>query len=252
MTDLEIKKSLNQYVETLRGKDKEFDKFFSLIEKESETFYILGGLLRNLYFEEKNNIRDIDIITKNLNLKNLEKFKHKKNRFGSYKFIFNFIDIDLWDFKDNWGYKNNIIKNQGTLKEISKGTLFNIDSLVMDYKRQIIEKRLFEQIKRSKRIDFTIRNKRMIKANPCPEINILRILINSEKYKLKISKEVKKYIYDYLEKDFYIKLEKIYQSQFKHYNQEKIKMCELKYKLKKLEKRKKFHNNGGIKNDNKI
>lgn len=101
MTDLEIKKTLNQYVETLRENDKEFNEFFSMIEEESETFYILGGSLRELYFNNSKNIRDIDIITKGLDIEKLEIFKYKKNRFGSYKIIFKTIDVDIWDFKEN-------------------------------------------------------------------------------------------------------------------------------------------------------
>lgn len=236
MTDLEIKKILNQYVETLRENDKEFNKFFSMIEKESETFYILGGLLRELYFNNSKNIRDIDIITKGLDIEKLKVFKYKKNRFGSYKIIFETIDVDIWDFKDNWGYKSNIINKEATLSDLSKGTFFNIDSLVIDYKKQLLEKALFEKANKFKTIDFTIKNKKLINLNPCPEINILRLLINSEKYNLKFSKNIKKYIRNYLKEDFELKLNEIYKSQFKHYNQEKIKVQELKKRLKRIEK----------------
>lgn len=239
MTDLEIKDLLNCYIKTLKNKDEEFNTFFSLLEEEAEKVYILGGILRNLYFEENNSIRDIDIITKKLDFKKLEKFEHKKNRFGSYKFIFNYVDVDIWDFKENWGYKNKIIKNEGTLEEISKGTFFNIDSLVIDYKEQLLEKRLFERINKFKTIDFTIKKKELIKLNPCPEINILRLLINSEKYKLKLSPQIKNYIQHYIEKDFETKLNQIYESQFKHYKQEKISLKEIRNRLKKIENKRK-------------
>lgn len=238
MTDLEMKNLLDCYVETLRKEDKEFDLFFSLIEEKTEKFYILGGLLRELYlFKEKSNIRDIDIIAKGFDLKEMESFKHKKNRFGSYKFIFNTIEVDIWDFKDNWSYKYNIIEDEGTLINISKGTFFNMDSLVIDYKNKVIEKRFFENMKKRNIIDFTIKSKKKINLNPCPEINILRLLVNSEKYNLKFSNEVKKYIQNYLNIEFEKKLEKIYDSQFKHYNQEVISFKNLKNKLRKLEKK---------------
>ncbi len=177
------------------SKSPSIKQFFSTLEKFGDLI-IIGGALRDISFN--NNPRDIDIIlseNKEFSWDSLS-INYKKNRFGGAKINIDNIEFDFWLKKDNWANKNKYIEN--SIAELTKGTFFNIDSLVYDYTNRKLYSEIYLQCIENKTLDITLKyNKDYILSNPTPEINIIRAFYNKEKYNLNFSKEVINYINDW-------------------------------------------------------
>jgi hypothetical protein len=208
--------------------------FFSILEKYGDLI-IIGGALRDIH--ENKEPRDIDIILKeniNFDWQELNTFNFVKNRFGGAKLKIDKTEIDFWLLKDNWANKNNFIKN--SVKELRKGTFFNIDSLIFNYSNNEMYIDVYEECLKNKEIDIILKgNPKYIENNPTPEINIIRAFYNSQKYDLKLSLEVKKYISGWLRKNSNFPEKKLKTYEKKHYkNKEIFKEDEYKKMLKKM------------------
>ena len=221
---------------------KKYNNLESFLERINENgrLYILGGSVRDSFYKKKNEytIRDLDLIfSKDIKkIKNiLEEYDYSINRFGGYKIKFFDIEVDIWSYKDNWATKNYFKPRdkKNMIDLISYGTLLNIDSLVYDYRNKSICYDYFKEAYESSIIDFITTDKRYIEINPNKPLNIFRIIYLMSIYELSLSLSITTYIKEYI-KNHNNYLEEIYQSQLKHYRQEKLKKNELCMKLKKV------------------
>lgn len=183
------------YIDNLK-KEPLFRNFFTTLERYGDII-IVGGALRDV---ASNRIpRDLDIIlkeNKEFEWRCLDSLNYKMNRFGGAKLKIKNLEIDFWLMKDNWANKNNFIKNE--VEELTKGTFFNVDSLVFDYSKKVIYEDYYNQCLNTRILDIVLKeNRKYIYDNPTPEINIVRAFHNKKKYDLEFSETVIKYIYNW-------------------------------------------------------
>lgn len=179
----------------------DFSSVWNFLEERSD-FFLVGGFLRDMLFEEVP--RDIDILIKAFPegfssvIEALPSGVLKRNRFGGYKFIFENIELDLWSFKQNWSFREGLVEELSD--NIHEGCFFNIDSMVFDYKRQEIYFDSFYESFKDGTLDFSMDDENYVNSNPSHDMNILRSILLAQKYNLKWSGNVKDYINEWVKK----------------------------------------------------
>lgn len=221
MITFNFEKYLLKLFKEITGLSDIFDKIGG-----KNNLYIVGGSIRDAYYNEINDysVRDIDLIIHEQNNELdsiLKDYNYEKNRFGGYKISLEKIEVDIWTYNDNWAIKNKLVNETSIIRNIAKGALLNIDSLVYDYYNKKINDELFYKVLESKEIDFVTDNQDYINLNPNKELNIFRILYSKQKYELSLSQNIKKYIKEFTKEELNY-LDIIYKSQFKHYQDEKL------------------------------
>lgn len=230
-------------------KNKQFDSYLKKIEDDNVELknlikrvikkgdlYIIGGALRDFYFYDLDDykIRDLDLVfsEKIVEIEEiLKEYSYCKNRFGGYKLKLKNLSIDIWSYYDSWAFKNKLIKgNKCNLSNLARGTYLNIDSLVYNYNNSQIYNRFFKEVLEKKEIEFVIKNKDYIEENPNSNINIIKMLYMKKKYNLNLSTKIKEYIIKYSEKNY----EKLYSSQFQHYNKKILEKEEIKTMIEEI------------------
>lgn len=169
--------------------DKEV--YNKLIEISKKTdFQIFSGVIRN-FFLNKYNIRDLDIV---LNSKiDLEQIFHKnnikRNSFGGYKIKVQDLEIDLWYVKNTWAYNYQKTLDFFLAENLPDTAFFNFSSISYSFKKQkFFYKKDFLRFLRDKEINV------VYKPNSNPALCIVNTLYYSNKYNLKISKNLFEYL----------------------------------------------------------
>lgn len=221
----EIKRYLQEYPPAL-------EVFNNLLEIGD--VYAIGGLPRE-YMDNGaiKTLRDADfsIYIKDQSLwdKLLNKIPHKINQFGGHKFQCKEFFVDIWDVKNTWAFKNNIIRitDQKYFENLSQSVFLNMDAIVYDITNNRWNKSIYEDAMERKVLDI------VLKENPFVELNILRAMILRRKYEMVYADTLKNIICEYSKNndDFAEKIMNIQKKRYKNnvlekeMVQEEIFMC---------------------------
>lgn len=219
----------------------EYPNANSLINKLGQygELLLFGGAIREYNDNRFKNIpRDFDIVVNkkdnNVNLDTvLEDFYYKKNRFNGYKLNVSGIEFDIWELENTWAFKENKINcSKNEYKYRLQDTVFlNIDSLVYNLTDEEMFSDKYESAMNSKEIDVVLED------NPYKELNIVRAIELKNKYNMKFSKKLKNIIKSFIdENDDCINycVNKLYEVQYNHYLQYKVKRRTIEKELNKI------------------
>jgi hypothetical protein len=232
------------------------DKFINYLEKklDLDVLYFLNhllsngeviifsGVIRNFFIEYKGELRDLDLVIKLPENKNIESiiknYHYIKNSFGGFKIKIKGINIDLWEIEKTWAIKTNKIEMMlFDTYNLPNTSFFNFSSVIfiLNYK-QFIPTQEFIEFINSKEIDL------VLKENPLPQLCIVNTFYYQKKYRLKVSKNLKEYIVDnfnnYTESDYNSIQLKHFKSIIFNYIQ--LKMLFNKYKIEILKSQNNF------------
>ena len=206
------------------------DKIVSFINeiKLHTNVYLFSGIIRDFFIHQKNDFRDIDLIIEDeLEIETIySEMVFKKNSFGGYKIIIENINIDLWVVKNTWAL------NYGQLKlsfehidHLPYTTFFNFSSILFSLNtNKFIVGKPFLQFLRDKKINV------VFKDNPYPELCIINSFYYSDKYKIKLSKELIKYIIN----EYNLNISSYIDIQKKHYGYIKYSIDDLIKRINSL------------------
>ena len=170
--------------------------------------YLFSGIIRDYFIKSENTFRDIDFIVSIENIDDIiSNYNYTKNSFGGYKIMIDAVTVDIWSIKNTWGILN---KSYIPFPELLPNTtFFNASSILYSLKnKQFIIGRPFLNFLRNKKLDI------VLEKNPTPALCIINSLYYSQKYSLKISKELSRYILNNY--DIYVnELENVQRKHFK-------------------------------------
>ena len=176
--------------------------------------YLFSGVIRNYFLKKNYDLRDIDfMIEDDLDIKKLfPKLFITKNSFGGYKTKIDSLSVDLWSINKTWGLSRGQPKlpfeSEDTSEEIPNTTFFNSSSIIFSMnERKFIIGKPFLRFLRDKELDV------VLEENPYPALCIINSFYYSEKYRLKLSKKLKKYIIH----NYSTNVEKFNEVQIKHF-----------------------------------
>lgn len=174
-------------------------KFFLYESLVEGTAYIVGGYLRDIANGKTS--RDLDIIF-NLPSNRLttiltnSKLKFKINRMGGVKINLYDYQVDLWNFENNWSFRNKLVKlnEQYIVENIAEGCFYNFDSIVININNLELCSKYYNECIEKRELDIIQKNDNYKKLNPTIEANILRAIFLHVKYDLQYSKNCKDYL----------------------------------------------------------
>ena len=144
---------------------------------------VFGGFVRDYLFKGEYNYRDVDIVVdiksdilKTAIKKYIEKAIISVNRFNGYKIQFENVSVDLWALEDTWAIKHKFFGKEQLLDTV----YLNIDAYAYDLSTNTYIDNC--NIK-PKPTEIDIR----FAINPNENLNLIRCLVLSKKYKLQIS-----------------------------------------------------------------
>lgn len=156
--------------------------------------YLFSGIIRDYFLEAEHSFRDIDfVIEDDLEIESLfSDLPIRKNTFGGYKIMIDSITIDLWSIKNTWGIKINPFlpfAEFSDILELPRTTFFNSSSILFSLNdKEFIVGKPFLDFLEKKELDI------VLEKNPEPALCVINSLYYKEKYQLKLSKKLKKYI----------------------------------------------------------
>lgn len=197
----------------------------SLINQLQEYGEVLlfGGVIREYNDSKFNNMpRDFDIvinkINSNVKLDNvLNNFLYYKNRFDGYKIEIDSIKLDIWELEKTWAFREKKVeysKNEYPYK-LQETVFLNIDSIVYNLTTKEVYNDKYREAMELKELDI------VLEENPYKDLNILRALVFKRKYNMKFSDKLTLILEEYIQKN-YDYINKLYEVQFKHYNEYKL------------------------------
>ena len=179
--------------------------------------YLFGGGVRDLLNNSLEQVRDLDFVIKSKNNEeiNLESYipdniTFKKNRFNGYKIYFDNLIIDIWDIKNTWAFKSNLLDD--SVENLLDSVYLNIDSLLYYLNENKYINNCDKTYKKIKQLDI------ILEKTPCEKLNLLRAIIYKNKYSLKISNNLKKRFYNYVYEDNESLINDFMVLQKEHYN----------------------------------
>ena len=186
----ESSNDFNNHFDTIVSSSSVLD-FIKDIKSRTQV-YLFSGLIRDYFLNKNDGIRDIDLIIEDdLAVEQIySEFDIYKNSFGGYKIIIDNTTIDLWAIKNTWGLNYGQLNlSFGYLNHLPETTFFNFSSILfsLNNKEFIVGKNFLEFLN-NKKLDV------VLEANPFPELCIVNTFYYSEKFNLKLSKNLKEYI----------------------------------------------------------
>lgn len=216
---MQIEKSLSNdsFLSYLNSKLEE--NVLNILEKMNNELdlVVFSGVIRDFALKHEGELRDLDLVVlRNFNniekiIKDFDEVYFIKNSFGGYKLQINDTIIDIWDIKDTWAFKNQKVEISMFLEhDLPNSCFFNFSSIVFDMKRgEFIESKKFNKFLKTKVLDIVLED------NPYPELCIVNTFYYQDKYHLKISKSLKKYLEKNFSKISKISFDNIQQKHFK-------------------------------------
>lgn len=183
---------------------------------------IFGGFVRDYLYKQKHNFRDIDIVV-DIDNNSLKKLINKYftnatisiNQYEGYKIHLKNVCVDIWSLQNTWAIKNGYFPKEHLLKTV----YLNIDA----YGYELSSNSYIDNCDTKKKpteIDICF------EINPNEELNLIRSIVLSKKYKINISNSLKIKIIK-LTNDK-IKMKKIEKLQIDHYGKILISANEFK------------------------
>lgn len=207
------------------GKDSNTLNFIEELSNVGELLFF-GGSIRDIcVFPEKPPMpRDFDIAIKFKDKNTFDlitrKYKHRKNRFGGYKFTISNIEFDIWDLENTWAFKYTDL--QPSEENLAKSVYLNIDGIVYNFNKSKLYDEIFRTSIRDCKLDITL------EENPQVELNLLRALVFKEKYNLVFSNRLKNVFKYYLKDESEKLIENLYKLQHSHYKDSYLSKEEIK------------------------
>ena len=203
--------------------------FFYYIERNYKLI-VFGGSVRDyLYFEERYQVRDFDFVIAGLENKKMlislikkyfKNLKYSVNQFDGFKIITENITLDCWRLDDTYAFCRG--KAEKGVEQLLNTTMLNIDCYAYDMsERQYVSKcneNVFPHV-----IDFNLYIEELL------EINLVRALIYSRKYNLRLSTQIKEKLRVVMHDE--IRKEKMMNFLDTHYDKEIINWNEVKNKI---------------------
>ncbi len=175
-----------------------FKKFLYDVLVEG-TAYVVGGYLRDIVNGVKS--RDVDIILnlpsdRLISILESSKLLYSINRMGGVKVRLNNSDVDLWNFENNWSFKNNLVKynQQYIVENIAEGCFYNFDSIVININDLELCSKYYNECVGKKELDIIQKNDNYKKLNPTIEANIIRAIFLKNTYGLQYSQNCSDYL----------------------------------------------------------
>lgn len=187
----DIISSVREFLTEYAGANDFFDRVCQLGD-----IYLMGGLLRS-YRDSLggagriSKIRDMDIA---IDIKDqagwdslVENYAYTVNRFGGYKFFFGKLQVDIWDVKNTWAFREGKVEviDGDYLTALAKSVYLNLDSIVYDVKRDKWCDMGYTEALESGVLDI------VLAENPYIELNIMRAMLARDKYGLHYSDSLK-------------------------------------------------------------
>lgn len=185
-----VESSSNSFIQYLNRNIESgvISKIYELL-KYSDV-YFFSGVIRD-FFLKKNKIRDIDIVLSS-KCPIEEIFADSvisKNSFGGYKIITTSITIDIWYLHESWAFKHQRTLDFALEKQIAKTAFFNFSAVIFDLKNNNFNYTIhFLRFLRDKKIDV------VFEPNQNTKLCVVNTLYYADKFNLKISSKLKKYI----------------------------------------------------------
>lgn len=150
--------------------------------------YIYSGIIRDFFLGNTRKIRDIDIV---LDCDSIADVIHNEsinyNRFGGLKLHKNHMSIDVWLLKDTWGIKRK--KLEASPESLLETAFYNFSTIVYHYNtNSFIFKEDFLSFINNNMLDC------VYEENPLPELCIINTMYYQNKFKLKISENLRLWI----------------------------------------------------------
>lgn len=130
--------------------------------------YLFGGGVRDLLNNNLDYVRDLDFVIKSSNneIINLESYipnhiSFKKNRFNGYKIFFDNFIMDIWDIKNTWAFKSNLLDD--SVENLLNSVYLNIDSLLYYLNENRYINNCDKTYKKNKAIRYYFRKKSLRK-----------------------------------------------------------------------------------------
>lgn len=163
------------------------------IIKTETNIYLFSGVIRNYFINKRfEGLRDIDfLIEDDLDLTIMfPKYEISKNNFGGYKIHTTNNTIDIWAIKNTWALNYGQLKiKYSQLDYLPNTTFFNFSSILYSLNnKEFIVGKPFLRFLRDKELDI------VMEQNPFPSLCIVNSFYYSDKYSLKMSGKLKKYI----------------------------------------------------------
>lgn len=180
---IEIEKYLEKYPPAL--------ELFKILLKTGEV-YAVGGMLRE--FKDNGKIIDLRDADFSVHIKNremwnalLEKIPYTRNNFGGYKFLCSGFIIDVWNVKETWAFRENIIEvEEGKyFEKLAQSVFLNVDAIVYDFINDRWNDMIYQQAMEKRELGV------VLKSNPFVELNILRAMVLRKRYEMFYSNELK-------------------------------------------------------------
>ena len=179
--------------------------------------YLFGGGVRDLLNNSLDSVRDLDFVIKSRNDEEIDlesyipnHINFKKNRFKGYKIFFDNLIIDIWDIKNTWAFKSNLLDD--SVENLLDSVYLNIDSLLYYLNENKYINNCDKTYKKIKQLDI------VLKETPCEKLNLLRALVYKNKYSLKMSNKLKKQFYKYININNENLINEFMRLQKEHYN----------------------------------
>jgi hypothetical protein len=118
----------------------------------------------------------------------------RKTRFGGYKLCIEGKEIDIWELKKTWAIHHRP-KFEMMLDELLPATsFFNITAIVFSMaENRFLYKKKFEQGISKRLLDI------VYEPNPFPELCIVKTIEYVQRYRLRVSKHLRRYILKHFE-----------------------------------------------------
>lgn len=161
--------------------------------------YIVGGFFRDILHDRLP--RDIDVIASHdddilQSIIQRNKIQYSINRHGGFKLHLENIDVDIWTFRNNWAFKNELVKlyEEDQLNSIAKGCFYNYDSLVICLNNFNFNIRYYNSYLRTNTLDILQKSAQYKILNPTIEANILRAFYLRKLQNIEYSQNVFNYL----------------------------------------------------------
>jgi len=219
----------------------EANNMVKLLEENCD-LVLFGGAIREYIDSKFDSIpRDFDIVLRkkkdDIDLdKLLLKFNYKKNRFDGYKIIIDSLEFDIWEIQNTWAFKENkvVCQMKDYVNELQRTVFLNIDSIVYNLNNEKLYANNYKKAMKRKTLDI------ILEDNPYKDLNYLRAILFRKRYNMSMSEKLIKNIVDYTKREK-LYLEKLYEIQFSHYNDEKVTKDDLSYELDQIIKNVKIY-----------
>lgn len=165
---------------------------------------IFGGAVRDILYNQKQNIRDLDFVLYPKDKKDYQKqafllheiidkncpFSYCQNQFHGYKLQGKCNTMDIWLLKDTWAFQQELlaISPQNLLKSV----YLNIDAYAWNYNK----KKFISQCDKKKTNVIDI----VLEQTACEYLNLIRAILFGEKYNMYLSDRIIEKLCEMLQK----------------------------------------------------